>query len=561
MNKNNLLRNNLLGKMITFGMITMFLCGSAAYGINNNVSFDARFDQQQHQIGMMSASKVANTKLSQLEKSDDFSINITTEIYLNNGNEILFYVFDLQPQGYIVVSSDSNLPPVIAYSFIDNFWSDIPEDNILLQMLIADVEFRFENIENLPENIIEDRNLLWDKLLNDENEKFVETYFEQWPPEGTTSTGGWLETKWNQNSPYKDFCPMDGDKRSIAGCPAVAMAQILNYHETTNNIVFNDSDDYYHNYGNRFWVDNDHEEYGFPSFPELNGYLDTLNYNYNNQIQITDEDKAALTFACGTAARQVYSADGSGTYGVNQAYDAYIRFGCDTVELLDENNDDLYDRLSQNMKDALPAQLAVVTTGWNAGHNLVVDGYNTDDYYHLNFGFGGTYNGWYLIPDEIIIPNYEFTVLEGIIVDIMKNNAGPDLDCSGSLSWVDIKSGDTITGSFTVENIGEPASKLDWEIESYPTWGTWTFTPLNGDDLTPEDGAITVEVSVVSPDEKNKEFDGGIKIVNKNASGDQCYIQVSLATPKIKTINPLLLDLIEELAQFFPLFYRLFEIL
>jgi len=133
-------KNNLLGKMITFGMITMFLCGSVAYGINNNASFDAGFDQQQHQIGMMSASKVANTKLSQLEKSDDFSINTTTETYRNNGNEILFYVFDLQPQGYIVVSSDSNLPPVIAYSFTDNFWSDIPEDNILLQMLIADVE-------------------------------------------------------------------------------------------------------------------------------------------------------------------------------------------------------------------------------------------------------------------------------------------------------------------------------------------------------------------------------------------------------------------------------------
>jgi len=110
---------------------------------------------------------------------------------------------------------------------------------------------------------------------------------------------------------------MDGDKRSVAGCPAVAMAQILNYHETTNNIVFNDSDDYYHNYGNRFWIDNDHEEYDFPSFPELNGYLDTLNYHYNNQIQITDEDKAALNFACGIAARQVYSNQISGTYGVD----------------------------------------------------------------------------------------------------------------------------------------------------------------------------------------------------------------------------------------------------
>ena len=69
--------------------------------------------------------------------------------------------------------------------------------------------------------------------------------FQQWPPEGTTLTEGWVETNWHQNSPYNDFCPIDpssGD-RGVAGCPAVAMAQILNYHRTINNVFFNDSDE------------------------------------------------------------------------------------------------------------------------------------------------------------------------------------------------------------------------------------------------------------------------------------------------------------------------------
>jgi len=335
------------------------------------------------------------------------------------------------------------------------------------------------------------------------------------------------------------------------------MAQILNYHKTTNNVAFNDSDDYYHSYGNRFWIDNDHEEYDFPSFPELNDYLDTLAYHYDNQLLITDEDKAALNFACGVAATQVYTSGGSGTFGVNQAYDAYLKFDCNTVELLDNSDTDLYDRLSQNIKDALPAHLAVVTPGWDAGHNLVVDGYNTDEYYHLNFGWGGSYDGWYLLPYEL---PYDLTVIEGIIVDIMNNDTGPDLNCNGVLSWTDIKSSDVVTGSFTAENVGEPTSELDWAIESYPTWGTWTFTPLNGDDLTPEDGTITVEVSVVAPDKKNKEFDGGIKIVNREASGDQCYIQVSLATPRTKTITLLSLQfLVERLFQRFPLLERLLD--
>jgi len=263
--------------------------------------FGEGFDQKQQQIGTNSATKVATMKLSQLGKTDDFSVGSIIESYGSNENIILFYVFNLQPQGYIVVSADSNLPPVIAYSFTDNFQSDVSKDNILLQMLKVDIELRLENVEKLPENKIKSRNSLWNEFLNEETEVLINVDFQQWPPEGTTSTEGWIETKWHQNSPYNDFCPMDGDKRSIAGCPAVTMAQILNYHKTTNNVTFNDSDDYYNSYGNRFWIDNDHEEYDFPSFPELNTYLDTLVYHYDNQFLITDEDKATLNFACGVA--------------------------------------------------------------------------------------------------------------------------------------------------------------------------------------------------------------------------------------------------------------------
>ncbi len=46
--------------------------------------------------------------------------------------------------------------------------------------------------------------------------------------------GPYLETSWGQGPPYNNFCPMDPttNQRSIAGCPAVAMAQIINYFET-----------------------------------------------------------------------------------------------------------------------------------------------------------------------------------------------------------------------------------------------------------------------------------------------------------------------------------------
>jgi len=107
----------------------------------------------------------------------------------------------------------------------------------------------------------------------------------------------------------------------------------------------------------------------------------------------------------------------------------------------------------------------------------------------------------------------------------------PDLDCDGTLGWEDVDPGATVTGSFTVENVGDPGSLLDWEIQSYPDWGTWTFTPESGADLTPEDGAITVDVEVVAPDEPETEFEGEVKIVNSDDPADFCIVEVALATP------------------------------
>jgi len=111
----------------------------------------------------------------------------------------------------------------------------------------------------------------------------------------------------------------------------------------------------------------------------------------------------------------------------------------------------------------------------------------------------------------------------------------PDLSCSGPLNWVDVPPGDDRTGSFTIENIGDPGSLLDWEIVDYPDWGSsWNFTPKSGLDLTPEDGQITVEVKVTAPNVKNTRYTGSIMIRNSENHDDSCSVSVSLITPKNK---------------------------
>jgi hypothetical protein len=271
----------------------------------------------------------------------------------------------------------------------------------------------------MPREIIAERHRSWEELLN---KRFETILFQQWPEPGSTSTGGWLETNWTQNDPYNQLCPLDPvtGARSIAGCPAIAMGQIVNFYQTTNDIHFTDADDYYHNYaGRQYWIDDDCLTEDFPSFPELNDILDTVNVRYHQSIPLSDNEKAAVVFACGAAAQQVYTSSGSGTFGVTQAYDAYLKFNFTAIQLLHDTDTNLYTRMAQNIMDTMPVHLAVVDEGWTMGHNVVVDGYNTDNYFHLNFGWGGPSNGWYLLPDEI---PYGLTVIEGAIVDILPDD-------------------------------------------------------------------------------------------------------------------------------------------
>lgn len=137
----------------------------------------------------------------------------------------------------------------------------------------------------------------------------------------------------------------------------------------------------------------------------------------------------------------------------------------------------------------------------------------------------------------------------------------PDLDCEGSLSWTKIKPGATVYGNFTVENIGDSTSELDWEIVEWPAWGNWTFTPISGTGLTPEEGSVTVLVQVVAPSETN-EFNGTVKIVNMHDPSDVVEIIVYLKTPvDLLSVKSQSLSLLNGFALRFPVLKNLMRMI
>jgi len=143
---------------------------------------------------------------------------------------------------------------------------------------------------------------------------------------------------------------------------------------------------------------------------------------------------------------------------------------------------------------------------------------------YRNFGFLDFFLGTNPVLFDDITVEWESTGLE------------PDLDGEGSLQWTDVEVETIVTGSFSLENIGDPNSWLEWRVDEYPDFGTWYCNPAKGL-LKTEDGPITVEVRVKAPENKNKQFTGDLKIEVIGNPNDEVIIPVTLTTPKIMQFN------------------------
>ncbi|MBN1969351.1 MAG: C10 family peptidase [Candidatus Delongbacteria bacterium] len=359
------------------------------------------------------AEKVANSfiKNNNLKLSEVKHTNSIT----SNG-QIVAYMLGFNEVGFIIISSDDLIDPVIAFSET----CSIDVESPLVDLVKSDLSKRFKYHDEIDGNLKEKIREKWENLLSDNSEMRTK---EQWPAAGSTSTGGWTITKWNQTSPYNMYCPIDKttNQRSITGCPATAMAQILVYLKTVNSTSFNTNDRYFHNYTNQFWVDDDYETFQFLSFSEINESLDLVQKKLSANEPLSNSDKAVLSLACGFACKSVYSSGGSGTFGVIQAYDAYQKFGFKNLAFLTSANtdDEIREKMIENIKEGYPVHLATVNEQWTTGHNVVCDGYREDGFFRLNMGWGGYSDGWYSLPEGFPL---NLTVFEGIVADIKPVN-------------------------------------------------------------------------------------------------------------------------------------------
>lgn len=137
---------------------------------------------------------------AETDAPDTHTLSVDTLHTLRSETDTLAYVLELSPKGYIVLSADTRIRPIIAYSFESDFPFEA-DDNPLLDMVVWDMENRFAAIPVSPGAMTIENEVLWDIYIESDISLATQmTSNQRWETEVTTT--------WHQRAPYNKFCPL-----------------------------------------------------------------------------------------------------------------------------------------------------------------------------------------------------------------------------------------------------------------------------------------------------------------------------------------------------------------
>lgn len=282
-----------------------------------------------------------------------------------------YYVFNVgEGQGYVIAGADDRIPVVLGYSNMGKF----DPDNIPVNMKswLQSYSDQMAYLDQHPEAAAPRRTVEGEAiapLLDNKYEKPI---------------------AWDQRSPYNDLCPLDGDGRSLTGCVATAMAQVM-----------------------YFWKYPNYSVADIPSYTterkkiEVSGIAKGARIDWDNMLpqykgNETDAQKQAvanLMLLCGTSVQMDYTSDVSGAKSADVATALLTYFDYDATTTHEFHAYYRAAEWNQKVYDELKAGRPVFYDGSSSGsgHAFVVDGYSSDDYFHVNWGWGGSSNDYFLL--------------------------------------------------------------------------------------------------------------------------------------------------------------------
>lgn len=383
------------------------------------------------------------------------------------------YVVNLAPEGWVILSADDVVTPILGYSFQGTIETNRLPDNMsyMLQEYDRQIEIIVEKESK--------RHYLWDvtgRAMTRADNKIEPL----------------IQVNWNQSSPYNKYCPQ---QKAVVGCVAVSMAQAMSvqrYPARPQGLVSYTSA----NYGGMRINFDDERAYSWEDIfnPDNDGY----------------DEVARLLFHTGMSVRMDYGEDGSGIPSneasrISNALIKHFSYS-DDVKCIwrDSYNGDWSLLLLNELNAGRAVVYNAIDSHAASGHSFNIDGYDGEGLFSINWGWGGYGNGYFSINnlrDSAMGKNYD-----AYHVAIVGIGAPDQLFKSISLSNNRIEEGlpaGSVVGSILVN--GEQVNP-QYEVTVHGTFdsrlGTYTTIPFIW-----EDGMLkTTEPLAVKKDPWNVEI-------------------------------------------------------
>ena len=292
-----------------------------------------------------------------------------------------YYVFNIdENQGFIIVSGDDVAFPVLAYSDKGTYEESNLPQNFSYWMSGLESEILAAQAQSLEAD--RETLLQWDNYLNG----------------SILRSGVWpqflIQTQWDQFDPYNLLCPAIASVPTVTGCVATAMAQIMKYH-------------HYPERANSMGAYTTSTSINIPAIESPEAYdWNNMRLLYDGTNTTEEQDAvAALMYHCGVSSFMNYDVaanGGSGTTLSNagKAFRTTFDYGAN-IQMKAREYYNASEWKSFLIKEIVAEQRPVLYAGVdtkNAGHAFVCDGYQSEgDYFHFNWGWGGYYDGWFLL--------------------------------------------------------------------------------------------------------------------------------------------------------------------
>ena len=292
-----------------------------------------------------------------------------------------YYVFnDDANGGYVIVSGDERLPDVLGYSYESTFDADNIPSN--MQGLLDGYAKQVEYVREHPEVEVAQRKVV-----------------------SGGSISPMLHCHWDQFAPYYNKCPQYQGARCVTGCVATAMAQIMYYHRWPEQ-MHKKIPDYVTSSLQMLVSDISPKDYKIDWANMLSSYS-------SGYTQVQADAVAMLMRMCGVAVEMDYTPRESGAslFMAGEAFSNYFSY--------DGNHECLWasdytsDNWEQMLYDELVEGRPILYSGYGAGsgHAYVIDGYNNPNYFHVNFGWGGSSDGFFLLSNIPTFNQDQYAVL------------------------------------------------------------------------------------------------------------------------------------------------------